>query len=39
MSAFDPSVLRHATLMTEPPAVESMRCAPGRTNLVRWPVV
>src|SRR5882757_9533179 len=37
-SAFEPSGFCHATLGTVPLALESMRNAPGLTNLVSWPV-
>ena len=39
ISALEPSVLRQATFCTFQVSVESMRCAPGRTNFVRCPVV
>ncbi|ELS56732.1 putative glycosyl hydrolase [Streptomyces viridochromogenes Tue57] len=31
--------MRHATLGTDDDAVEAIRCAPDRTDFVRWPLV
>jgi hypothetical protein len=39
ISALEPSALRQATLRTAEPSFDSMRWAPGRTYLVRCPVV
>jgi hypothetical protein len=39
ISAFEPSGFFQATFFTELFALESIRSAPGFTNLVRWPIV